>query len=86
MAKRKSKQNKKMDVVARTLRAGCARTMVLETDLSEIAYRALEYPECPTCPHRVDPEGAAPFCVWRDENTPHPFAGLAAFELLPETD
>lgn len=73
-------------VTVRTLKAGCQRTMVLETDLTEIAYRALEYPECPTCPHRVVPDNAAPFCVWRDENTPHPFAGLVALEVSNDVE
>jgi hypothetical protein len=77
----KNKANKNQ-VMTRTLRAGCQRTMVLETALTEIAYRALEYPECPSCPHRVEPEGATPFCVWRDENTPHPFAGLAELHAV----
>lgn len=83
----KDKNNGKNNHVAvRTLKAGCQRTRVLETELTEIAYRALEYPECPTCPHRVEPEKAAPFCVWRDENTPHPFAGLAALKVVDEAE
>lgn len=89
MAKRKGKAkspDKTTTKQTRTLKAGCQRTMVLETELTEIAYRALEYPECPTCPHRVAPEGAAPFCVWRDEKIPHPFAGLAALKVADEAE
>jgi hypothetical protein len=91
VAKRKAKQKqhpkqRQNKVAVRTMRAGCQRTMTLETELTEIAYRALEYPECPTCPHRVEPEGAVPFCVWRDIDTPHPFASLAALNITSESD
>ncbi|MEM6428202.1 MAG: hypothetical protein AAF708_03105 [Deinococcota bacterium] len=64
-------------VSERTFEAGCKRQMTVTTELSELAYNELSYPECPSCPHRVEPEDAVPFCVWRDVNEPHPFAGLA---------
>lgn len=66
----------------KTFRAGCGRERPGPDDLSELAYTALEYPECPTCPHRLKPEGASSFCRWLDTLRPEPFAALAAFEVL----
>ncbi|MEM7737188.1 MAG: hypothetical protein AAF267_15515 [Deinococcota bacterium] len=74
----KASASTSQQVNERTFEAGCKRRMTLKTELSELAYDELSYPECPSCPHRVEPEGAAPFCVWRDVNEPHPFAGLAS--------
>ena len=69
------------------VRAGCGRTRgVAATEVARAgapsvwAYVALAFPECPTCPHRVDPEGAAPFCAWRPADAPHPFAALAGWD------
>ncbi len=62
-----------------TFRAGCNRERTGPGDLSELAYTALEYPECPDCPHRLFPEGAPSFCRWLPADAPHPFAALADF-------
>ncbi len=40
------------------------------------AYTDLAFPECPTCPHRVEPDDGPAFCVWRREDLARPFAGL----------
>jgi hypothetical protein len=68
------------------VRAGCGRTRrVSAAELARagvpaaFAYVALAFPECPGCPHRVDPEGAASFCAWRPADAPHPFAALAGW-------
>jgi len=66
----------------KTYRAGCQRTWQIASDESDLAYTDQAFPECPTCPHRVEPEGegrgeAAPFCTLRPVGTPHPFAALA---------
>lgn len=67
-------------------RAGCNRECDGPDDLSELAYTALSYPECPGCPHRLEPEGssskgsaAVSFCRWLPVGTPNPFAALADF-------
>jgi len=53
-------------------------------DVSELAYTALGFPECPACERRVTPEGAPPFCRWLREGAPDPFAALVSFrESLP---
>ncbi len=39
-------------------RAGCNRECDGPEDLSELAYTALAYLECPGCPHRLEPEGS----------------------------
>ena len=71
-----------------TYRAGCERTWELASSEADLAYTDQAFPECPTCPHRVDPDsggvGAVPFCTLRPVNAPHPFAGLAG--LLEELD
>ncbi len=62
-------------------RAGCLRECDGPDDLRELAYTALAYPECPGCPHRLEPEGAGSaavsFCRWLPVATPNPFAALA---------
>ena len=63
----------------RTFRAGCLRERPGPEDLNELAYTALEYPECPECPHRLVPDGALSFCRWLPKDAPHPFAALAGF-------
>ena len=64
-------------------RAGCKRECDGPDDLAELAYTALAYPECPGCPHRVEPDGSglapASFCRWLPASTPNPFAALAGF-------
>jgi hypothetical protein len=60
-----------------TYRAGCQRTWDLPSAEPDLAYTDQAFPECPFCPHRVEPEGAAPFCTLRPVTAPHPFAGLA---------
>lgn len=65
-------------------RAGCKRECDGPDDLTELAYTALTYPECPGCRHRLEPEaagssGATSFCRWVPVDTPDPFALLAGF-------
>ncbi len=62
-------------------RAGCGREWVLNSSEADLAYTEQAFPECPFCPHRVEPEGGPPFCTLRPVNTPHPFAGLAGLRL-----
>lgn len=66
-----------------TFRAGCGRTWAAASPEADLAYTEQAFPECPTCPHRVEPEGGPPFCTLRPEDTPHPFAALAGL-TLPE--
>ena len=63
-----------------TYRAGCERTWDLASAEPDLAYTEQAFPECPACPHRVEPEGAVgvpAFCTLRPLTAPHPFAGLA---------
>ncbi len=63
--------------------AGCGRSQAGPGDLTELAYTALAFPECPTCPHRLEPEDGPSFCRWLrpkpGEDHAHPFAALASF-------
>lgn len=59
--------------------AGCERVKEGPADLKEVAYTELAFPECPTCPHRVIPEGAPSFCRWLDVEARGPFAALGSF-------
>ena len=66
--------------VVQTYRAGCGRTWEIPSAESDLAYTDQAFPECPACPHRVEPEGAvgvSAFCTLRPVTAPHPFAGLA---------
>jgi hypothetical protein len=70
------------------VRAGCGRSRTVPSDAAAArgapavwAYLELAFVECPTCPHRVVPEGAAPFCAWRPDGTPHPFAVLEGWDV-----
>lgn len=65
-------------------RAGCDREWTLVSAEPDLAYTEQAFPECPTCPHRVEPEGAAPFCTLRPVGAPHPFAVLAGLHLPDE--
>ncbi|GGJ34484.1 hypothetical protein [Deinococcus roseus] len=65
----------------RTFKAGCQRTWEVITAEPDLAYLELAFPECPTCPHRVQPEGAKPFCTLRLQDAPHPFASLGNLKL-----
>jgi len=62
-------------------RAGCGRSWRLASAEPDLAYTTLEFTECGACTHRVDPEGAAPFCTLRPAGTRHPFAALATLDL-----
>lgn len=62
--------------------AGCRRERPGPARELELAYTTLEYPECPSCPHRLEPEDAPSFCRWLPLSTPHPFAALAGLEGL----
>lgn len=62
-------------------RAGCRREWSVASREADLAYTEQAFPECPTCPHRVEPEGGPPFCTLRPAGTAHPFAGLAGLKL-----
>jgi len=64
-----------------TYRAGCDRTWAVASAEADLAYTEQAFPECPTCPHRVEPEGGPPFCTLRPIGTAHPFAALAGLNL-----
>lgn len=64
-----------------TFRAGCAREWVVVSAEPDLAYTEQAFPECPACPHRVEPEGAPPFCTLRPAGSAHPFAVLAGLDL-----
>ena len=71
-----------------SFQAGCGREWAVPTAEPDLAYTEQAFPECPTCPHRVEPEGvaagtAAPFCTLRPVGTAHPFAALAGL-ILPD--
>ncbi|WP_216328147.1 hypothetical protein [Deinococcus aestuarii] len=64
-----------------TFRAGCAREWVVASAEPDLAYTEQAFPECPACPHRVEPEETRPFCTLRPVGTAHPFAALAGLDL-----
>ncbi|MCP2015513.1 hypothetical protein L1280_002675 [Deinococcus sp. HSC-46F16] len=64
-----------------TFRAGCAREWTLASAEADLAYTEQAFPECPACPHRVEPEGTLPFCTLRPVGAAHPFAALAGLQL-----
>lgn len=66
-----------------TFRAGCDRQWVIESAEPDLAYTDQAFPECPECPHRVEPDGGPPFCTLRPVGTAHPFASLAGL-ILPD--
>ncbi|MEF2276848.1 hypothetical protein V3W47_00965 [Deinococcus sp. YIM 134068] len=63
-----------------TFRAGCEREWVVASTEPDLAYTEQAFPECPLCPHRVEPEGTLPFCTLRPVGTAHPFAALAGLD------
>ena len=64
-----------------TFRAGCLREWTLISAEADLAYTEQAFPECPGCPHRVEPQGTLPFCTLRPAASAHPFAALAGLEL-----
>lgn len=64
-----------------TYRAGCGREWQVVSAEPDLAYTEQAFAECPTCPHRVEPDGGPPFCTLRPVSTAHPFAGLAGLNL-----
>ncbi|AFZ66327.1 hypothetical protein [Deinococcus peraridilitoris] len=64
-----------------TFRAGCGHSWRLASSAPDLAYTALEFPACVTCPHRVDSDGGGSFCTLRPEHGQHPFAVLAGLDL-----
>ena len=58
--------------MTQTFVAGCGRTATRDGDDHEDAYLDLAFPECPTCPFRLEPEGATAFCIWRVEGDDPP--------------
>lgn len=64
-----------------TFRAGCGREWSVPSAEADLAYTEQAFAECPQCLHRVEPEGAPPFCTLRPVGAAHPFAALAALDL-----
>lgn len=58
-------------------RAGCGRERLAPADLADLAYVELAFVECPSCRHRVEPDGGPAFCRWLRTDLPGPFAALA---------
>ncbi|ANC72318.1 hypothetical protein [Deinococcus radiodurans] len=82
MSKRRSPQPVTVRAVpAQLYRAGCLREWEVASAEPDLAYTEQAFPECPTCPHRVEPEGTLPFCTLRPVGTAHPFAALAGLQL-----
>ena len=64
-----------------TYQAGCKRVWTLPSSEPDLAYTLLEFPECPECPHRVEPDGGPSFCTLRPVGTKNPFANLLELDL-----
>jgi len=64
----------------RIFRAGCSREWTVASPEADLAYTEQVFADCPSCPHRVEPEGTLPFCTLRPVGTAHPFAALAGLE------
>lgn len=62
-------------------RAGCGREWLVTSAEPDLAYTEQAFPECPACPHRVEPQGGPPFCTLRPASAAHPFAALAGFSV-----
>jgi hypothetical protein len=71
-------------VSERRFRAGCGRERDGPSDLTEMAYTELTFPECDGCPHRLAPEDGPAFCRWLPVDRQHPFAALAPLALAPD--
>ncbi len=86
--KAKSSIPKPLPLPTVTFLAGCGRTWALESDQDDLAYTALEFVECPTCPHRVEPETTTglgqPFCTLRPQDRKNPFSSLVGMEWPDE--
>ena len=81
MSKRRSAQSVTVRAASAQLyRAGCGREWEVASAEPDLAYTEQAFPECPTCPHRVEPEGTLPFCTLRPVGTAHPFAALAGLQ------
>jgi hypothetical protein len=50
-------------------------------DLPDYAYVEQAFAECPTCPHRVEPEGGPPFCTLRPREALNPFSVLGGLQV-----
>ncbi len=61
-------------------KAGCQREWIVESDADDLAYTEQAFAECPSCLHRVEPDGGPPFCTLRPIATLHPFASLAGLD------
>ncbi|WP_414657146.1 hypothetical protein ACINK0_01235 [Deinococcus sp. VB343] len=82
MSKRRPAQTTVIRAAPRqTYRAGCGREWQVVSAEPDLAYTEQAFPECPTCPHRVEPDGGPPFCTLRPSSAAHPFAGLAGLKL-----
>ena len=81
MSKRRSPQPVTVRAApAQLYRAGCGREWEVASAEPDLAYTEQAFPECSTCPHRVEPEGTLPFCTLRPVGTAHPFAALAGLQ------
>ncbi|EYB66984.1 hypothetical protein DEIPH_ctg055orf0012 [Deinococcus phoenicis] len=63
-----------------TFRAGCGREWAAVSAEPDLAYTEQGFPECPACPHRVEPDGGPPFCTLRPAGSAHPFAALSGLD------
>ena len=57
-------------------RAGCGRQTDGPADVFDLAYTEWAFDECPSCPHRIDPDEGASFCLWQRPDRPDRFAEL----------
>ena len=64
-----------------TFQAGCKRVWTLPSSEPDLAYTLLEFPDCPECPHRVEPDGGPSFCTLRPIGTKNPFVDLLRLDL-----
>ena len=61
---------------AERFRAGCGRETDGPGDVADLAYTELAFPDCPGCPHRIEPEDGPAFCRWLRTDRGDPFAAL----------
>jgi len=81
VSRKRSLSTGSVPATPRSYRAGCGRTFGIRSEALDLALTPLAFPECGACPHRVDPEGAAPFCTLRLADAPNPFASLAGLDV-----